>query len=107
MAASYAAKNEEDYDALVLLAAYSTAELPESLSVVSIYEDQDQVMNREKYAEYRGNLPENAVEVILAGGNHAQFGDYGHQKGDGAAFITAQEQLDATVQAILSVLAGD
>ena len=107
MAASYAAKNEDDYDALVLLAAYSTAELPESLSVVSIYGDQDQVMNREKYAEYRGNLPENAVEVILAGGNHAQFGDYGHQKGDGAAVITAQEQLDATVQAILSVLAGE
>ena len=105
MAASYAAKNEEDYDALVLLTAYSTAELPESLSVVSIYGDQ--VMNREKYAEYRGNLPENAVEVILAGGNHAQFGDYGRQKGDGAAFITAQEQLDATVQAILSVLAGE
>ena len=105
MAASYAAKNEEDYDALVLLTAYSTAELPESLSVVSIYGDQ--VMNREKYAEYRGNLPENAVEVILAGGNHAQFGDDGHQKGDGAAFITAQEQLDATVQAILSLLAGE
>ncbi len=107
MAASYAAKNAADYDALVLLAAYSTAELPESLSVVSIYGDQDQVMKREKYAEYRGNLLESAVEVIVAGGNHAQFGDYGHQKGDGVASITAQEQLDATVQAILSVLAGE
>lgn len=107
MAASYAAKHEEEYDVLVLLAAYSTAELPESLSVVSIYGDQDQVMNREKYTEYRGNLPESAVEVIVAGGNHAQFGDYGHQKGDGVASITAQEQLDTTVQAILSVLAGE
>ena len=107
MAASYAAKHAEEYDVLVLLAAYSTAELPESLSVVSIYGDQDQVMNREKYAEYRGNLPESAVEVIVAGGNHAQFGDYGHQKGDGVASITAQEQLDTTVQAILSVLAGE
>lgn len=107
MAASYAAKNAADYDALVLLAAYSTAELPENLSVVSIYGDQDQVMNREKYAEYRGNLPESAVEVIVAGGNHAQFGDYGHQKGDGVASITAQKQLDTTVQAILSVLAGE
>ena len=107
MAASYAAKNAADYDALVLLAAYSTAELPESLSVVSIYGDQDQVMKREKYAEYHGNLPENAVEVIIPGGNHAQFGDYGHQKGDGVASITAQEQLDATVQSILSVLAGE
>lgn len=107
MAASYAAKHAEEYDVLVLLAAYSKAELPESLSVVSIYGDQDQVMNREKYAEYRGNLPESAVEVIVAGGNHAQFGDYGHQKGDGVASVIAQEQLDTTVQAILSVLAGE
>ncbi len=107
MAASYAAKHGEEFDVLVLLAAYSTAELPEGLTVVSIYGDQDQVMNREKYAEYRGNLPKNAVEVVILGGNHAQFGDYGHQKGDGIATITAQEQLDATVQAILPILAGE
>ena len=106
MAASYAAKHAEAYDALVLLAAYSTAELPESLPVASIYGDQDQVMNREKYAEYRGNLPEQTVEVVIPGGNHAQFGDYGQQKGDGVAAITAQEQLEQTLQVILPVLLG-
>ena len=74
---------------------------------MSIYGDQDQVLNREKYAEYRGNLPGKAVEVVIPGGNHAQFGDYGQQKGDGVATITTQEQLDATVQAILTVLAGE
>lgn len=104
MAASYAAKNAEDFTALVLLAAYSTAELPESLSVVSVYGDADQVMNQEKYAEYRTNLPENAAEVVISGGNHAQFGDYGLQAGDGAAAITAAEQVEQTVQAILPLL---
>ncbi len=106
MAASYAANHGEGLAALVLLAAYSTAEVPENLAVVSIFGDEDQVMNREKYAQYRTNLPENTVEVIISGGNHAKFGDYGHQKGDGTATITAQEQLDVTLQAILPVLLG-
>lgn len=106
MAASYAAKHAEEYEALVLLAAYSTDKVPENLAVVSIYGDADGVMNREKYSEYRSNLPEQTVEVIISGGNHAQFGDYGQQKNDGTAAITAQAQLDATLQAILPVLLG-
>lgn len=107
MAASYAAGHEEDFDALVLLAAYSTAKLPEGLSVASIYGNADGVMNRAKYAEYRSNLPENTVELVIPGGNHAQFGDYGSQKGDGLAAIPPQEQLRQTVQIILPLLTGD
>lgn len=107
MAASYAAGHEEDFDALVMLAAYSTAKLPEGLSVASIYGNADGVMNRAKYAEYRSNLPENTVELVIPGGNHAQFGDYGSQKGDGLAAIPPQEQLRQTVQIILPLLTGD
>ena len=106
MAASYAAAHGEDFAALVLLAAYSTAEVPAHIAAVSIYGDADQVMNREKYAQYRDNLPEGAVELIIPGGNHAQFGDYGVQKGDGWATITPDEQLAQTLQAILPVLLG-
>ena len=107
MAASYAAGHPAEFSALVLLAAYSTDALPENLAVVSVYGDMDGVMNREKYAQYRGNLPENAVEVVIPGGNHAQFGDYGEQKGDGTAAISADEQLRQTVQAILPALTGN
>ncbi len=106
MAASYAAAHGEDFAALVLLAAYSTAEVPENVATVSVYGDQDQVMNREKYAQYRDNLPKGTVELIIPGGNHAQFGDYGVQKGDGWATITPEEQLAQTLQAILPVLLG-
>lgn len=106
MAASYAAGHREDFSALVLLAAYSTAELPEGLSVVSVYGDADGVMNQEKYAEYRSNLPGNTVEVVIPGGNHAQFGDYGSQKGDGKATILPDEQLSQALQVILPVLSG-
>ena len=40
----------------------------------------------------------------ISGGNHAQFGDYGEQAGDGTAAIAMQEQLDQTLQAIESFL---
>lgn len=106
MAASYAADHAEDFAGLVLLAAYSTAELPESLSVVSVYGTADTVLAMDKYEQYRANLPDRATEIILDGGNHAQFGSYGMQSGDGIAAITAQAQLTATVQAILPVLTG-
>ena len=104
MAASYAAAHPADFDTLVLLAAYATAVLPEELAVISIYGDQDGVMQRDKYDQYRGNLPAEAAEVILTGGNHAQFGDYGPQKGDGEAAILPDEQLGQTVRAILPLL---
>lgn len=106
MAASYAADHGEDFSALVLLAAYATAKLPDSLSVVSVFGDADGVLNREKYAQYRSNLPADAHEILLSGGNHAQFGDYGEQKGDGAAAISAGDQIARTVQAILPLLTG-
>jgi len=38
--------------------------------------------------------------MTIEGGNHAQFGSYGPQPGDNEATISAQEQLDQTVEAI-------
>lgn len=98
MAASYAAGHAEDFDALVLLAAYATEDLNGTdMTVYSIYGSEDQVLNRDKYAQYRKNLPANTIEVVLEGGNHAQFGDYGHQKGDGTAALSPEEQQQKTV----------
>lgn len=105
MAASYAAENAEDLDGLVLLAAYSTADLTGTdLEVLSVYGDQDRVLNLEKYAQYLPNLPENTVEQVIPGGNHAQFGSYGPQEGDGEATISGKEQLAATVQSLLELI---
>ncbi len=105
MAASYGAANNEAFRGLVLLAAYSTADLSDSgLNVLSIYGDRDQVLNLEKYGQYRSNLPETTVETVLSGGNHAQFGSYGPQEGDGPAAISPQEQLDATVSLLLDFM---
>ena len=43
--------------------------------------------------------------VEIQGGNHAQFGNYGPQKGDLPAEITAEEQQAQTVAAITDFIA--
>ena len=101
MAAGYAAKHQGKLNGLVLLAAYSTADLTDSgLDVLSIYGSEDGVLNMEKYENCRGNLPETAVEIVIPGGNHACFGSYGPQSGDGKAFISPAEQIRFTAEAI-------
>ena len=99
MAASHAAKHVSDYAGLVLLASYSTADLSASgLPVISIYGSEDGVLNREKYAGYRRNLPAACEEHILEGGCHAGFGSYGPQDGDGVPTLTGEAQTAETVR---------
>jgi hypothetical protein len=38
--------------------------------------------------------------VVLEGGNHAQFGSYGPQRGDGTATLSASEQQERTRAAL-------
>lgn len=104
MAASYLAdQTDNDYfEGLILLAAYSTEDLSETdLNVLTIYGDQDKVLNKDKYEKNFVNLPADYTqEEVIKGGNHAQFGDYGVQDGDGKAKISANEQVKQTVDAI-------
>ena len=101
IAASYAANHTDTLDGLVLLAAYSTADLTGSgLRVYSTYGSEDGVMNREKYETDRSNLPADLTEVVLDGGCHAGFGSYGAQKGDGIPSISAEEQQQQTAAAL-------
>lgn len=105
MAASYAAKHPEELKGLILLAAYSTADLRGTdLKVLSLYGQHDGVLNMEKYESNRIHFPGNPTERVIPGGNHAGFGSYGPQKGDGEASISAGEQMQFTVQAIADFL---
>ena len=105
MAASHAAKNASAYEGLVLLASYSTADLSTSgLSVISIYGSEDGVLNMEKYAEYKCNLPTVFEEHIIEGGCHAEFGSYGPQDGDGVPMLTGEEQIAETVRLLTAFL---
>lgn len=99
-AALYASEHEKDLRGLFLFAAYSTKPIENDLPTCTIYGDHDMILNREEYENNRINLPEEATEVVIPGGNHAQFGSYGKQRGDGEATITAQQQWDSVVETI-------
>ena len=102
MAAAYLEKNADDFEGLILLGSYSTADLSQSgLEVLSIFGSEDKVMNREKYEENKVNRPEGFAEVILVGGCHAYFGMYGPQNGDGTPTISNEDQITMTVEHIL------
>ncbi len=102
MAANYAAAHLNDYAGLFLLAAYPTKDLTAApFPVVFIYGDNDKVLNREKLKEGFTLVPADDKKVEIAGGNHAQFGSYGAQEGDGAAAITPEEQWQITIDTIL------
>ncbi len=107
MAASFAAENADTYEGLILLAAYSTEDLREfGLKVCSLYGNRDGVLNMEKYEQYRPNLPEDTLEQVLEGGNHAGFGSYGPQKGDGISALEPGVQLTWTADRICEFILG-
>lgn len=97
MAAAHLGANADGFAGLVLLASYSTEDLGGfGLETVSIYGSEDTVLNAEKYAKNRSNLGEGALELVIEGGNHAQFGSYGAQEGDGEATIGVEAQRTLT-----------
>lgn len=100
-AALYAKDHTEKLDGLILLASYSTSDLRENgLKVLSIYGSDDGVLNRDAYNKNRTNLPENTAEIVIPHGNHASFGDYGPQKGDGSSALGIGEQMQSTADII-------
>lgn len=101
MAASYAGKGGKQPKGLILLAAYAVDDLTAAdLQVLTIYGSNDRILNRDKMEENAVNLPDGYMELIIKGGNHAWFGNYGEQKGDGDAQITREQQQAQTVAAI-------
>ena len=105
MAAVYIARHVSEYQGLILLGAYSTKDLSDTdLTVVWIDGDQDGVINQKQVLKNQDHYPENTYVFMIAGGNHAQFGSYGVQKGDGQASISAKEQWQETVDDTLAVI---
>jgi pimeloyl-ACP methyl ester carboxylesterase len=106
MAAEYAAANAEKIDGLFLWASYSAkgtdlSAIP-NMKVLSIYGTEDGGVDEIRLSRER--LPDNVVWVEMDGANHAQFGWYGIQPGDGVANISREEQQDWILQATLAFI---
>ncbi len=107
MAARFADGNPDLIDGLVLLAAYPPKDdnlADDDLEVLSIYGSRDNVLDKDKLNDRKDLLPPDADFFDIVGGNHAQFGDYGKQKGDGIASISREEQQNVTVEKIVDLL---
>ena len=100
MAALWAAEHPGVLHGLALLAAYPIKPLPENLKVLLLYGSADGVLNRANLEKTMTLLPADAVVAQLPGGNHARFGSYGAQRGDGTATITPEAQWDMTAKYI-------
>ena len=107
MIANFTADHIDDCSGLFLLAAYPTKDLSSArFPVIFIYGENDKVLNREKLEEGFSLVQSDYSKVEISGGNHAQFGSYGFQKGDGTATISAEEQWKITVDTILKTIRG-
>lgn len=100
-AADYAASHEGDFAGIVFLAAYPSSDLTGFDGVsLSIVGTDDKVLNRNAYSDAKAKLPADSSELPIEGGNHANFGNYGNQAGDGSAEIPREEQQEITADAI-------
>lgn len=100
VASGYASKH--DVDGLVLLAAYPSEEIDNP--TLSIYGSEDKVLNLKSYNDAKPLIKANFTEHIINGGNHAQFGNYGLQKGDGNAGINSTLQQNETTSEIINFI---
>ena len=102
VAGNVASRN--DVDALVLLASYITTDV--DMDVLSIRGSEDLILDAKAYNNNYNHI-DGATEFIIDGGNHAQFGWYGEQTGDGEATITVKQQQDIVIQKIITFLGGN
>jgi pimeloyl-ACP methyl ester carboxylesterase len=107
MAARFAHSHPGAARGLVLWAAYPDASDDLSglaLPVVSVSGSRDGLATPAKIAAARPFLPPDARFVVVPGGNHAQFGDYGPQSGDNPPEIGAEAQQAQAVAATVELL---
>jgi hypothetical protein len=108
-ASSYAASTGGPARGLVLLASYpagSTDLSGTAIPVLSISADGDGLATREKIAAAAGRLPPDTRYVQISGGNHAGFGSYGPQRGDGPSSLPPGAQNARVASEIESFLEG-
>ena len=97
MASQFASQHPDEIEGLILLGAYIYGDYPDE-KTLTVYGSLNQSV--EDHIDYTENI------VEIEGGNHAQFGNYGPQKGDFPATISAEEQQAQTVAAIEQFMAG-
>ncbi len=104
IAAEFAAHNGDRVEGVILLGAYTQAKLDERLLELVIYGTEDGLATEEDIGNGRRAATARYVEHAIVGGNHAWFGNYGIQSGDGTAAISRDEQQAETIRVIMEAV---
>jgi len=103
MAARFASR--EEVDGLILWASYTPDDLSGTeIPAISIYAELDGLTTVEDVEESKDKMPPGTKYVEIEGGNHAQFGWYGSQRGDNEARISREEQQRIVVEETVGFL---
>jgi hypothetical protein len=107
VAAELFAKDRTDISGIIFWASYPADDgiKNSSLRVLTIYGTND-MAGQAKFEETKSLNPPSAQYVVIQGGNHAQFGDYGFQPGDMQATISRADQQSQVVAAVVQFLAS-
>ncbi len=107
VASALFAQNHPEIRGIVFWASYPADDKLKNsdIKMLSIYGTNDGGLeNGAKIEQYKAFQPADTLFVVIEGGNHAQFGDYGPQPGDNPATISAEEQWQQTTQATAAFL---
>ena len=100
------AASEPHVSGVVLFGSYCANDLSRTdLRVLSLVGENDGLSTPDKVAAASSLLPDDAVTVLLEGANHAAFGDYGPQPGDGIATASDEVTRDRITAAVSEFLA--
>lgn len=77
-----------------------------TMPVTKVYASNDGVAPVDRILANRDLLPRHTKWIEIEGGNHSQFGHYGHQLLDGKATLDREAQQSLTRAAILEALRG-
>lgn len=107
MAAFYTKVNLDKIDGLIMLGSYpaeSTDLSDTGIEFISIYSSEDFIASEEEILHKRHLSPIASEYYKIEGGNHAGFGYYGPQKGDGEAIISREEQHKIAAEKIVEFI---
>ena len=103
----YAENNPGKIDGLAVWDSYppDSADLSDNdIAVISIHGTTNGISNTDNFDDKKYLLPEDAIFAPIEGASHAQFGDYGPQKGDVLPVISLTEQHEQVVELMLGFI---
>jgi hypothetical protein len=109
VASAYFAHNHPEIKGIVFWASYPADDRLKNsgIKMLSIYGTEDAGLdNGAKIEQYKAFEPDDTEFVVIQGGNHGQFGDYGPQPGDKPATILPESQWQQTTDATVKFLAS-